>query len=234
VRRCLNGSFPADGESLAYSLYVPLRESREVALSLHGAGPAGRERIGYLAEHLASVGSSLFCFDFSGHGESTGHLVDSSLSRRSLQAIAALQVMEKPPTLLIGTSMGGHIASSVLTATAPKFLLLFCPALYGDDSLDLPFDQRFTDSIRKPASFERSSLRRDLARYAGKSLLVIGEDDQIIPPRVVEIYGEELRKEGQFKLLRMPGAPHNLHGWAHQRPENRLAILRAVDELLGR
>jgi pimeloyl-ACP methyl ester carboxylesterase len=229
----LNGSFPADGETLAYSLYAPLREPREVALSLHGAGPAGRERIGYLAEHLASAGSSLFCFDFSGHGESSGHLAESSLSRRSLQAITALQVMEKPPTLLIGTSMGGHIASSVLTAAAPKFLVLFCPALYGDDSLDRPFDRRFSDSIRKPASFEHSSLRRDLGRYAGKSLLIIGEDDRIIPPRVVEIYGQELRKEGQFTLLRLPGAPHNLHGWAQQSPENRLAILRAVDQLLG-
>jgi hypothetical protein len=37
-----------------------------------GAGPADRERIGYLAEHLVSRGFSAFCFDFSGHGESTG------------------------------------------------------------------------------------------------------------------------------------------------------------------
>jgi uncharacterized protein len=228
----LSGTFQADGETLAYSHYVPLHEPREVALSLHGAGPAGRERISYLAEHLASTGSSLFCFDFAGHGESTGQLTESSLSRRSYQAAAALRVMQQRPTVLIGTSMGGHIAASVLTATAPDFLVLFCPALYGDDSIDLPFDEQFTAAIRKPSSFEHSSLRRDLAGYAGKSLLVIGEDDRIIPPRVVEIYGNELRKEGQFRLLTLPGAPHNLHGWANQSPENKSAILSAVDDLL--
>jgi uncharacterized protein len=228
----LTGKFQADGETLAYSHYVPHQEPREVALSLHGAGPAGRERIGYLAEHLASRGSSLFCFDFSGHGESTGHLAESSLSRRSYQAAAALRVMEQRPTVLIGTSMGGHVAANILTATAPDYLMLFCPALYGDDSIDLPFDESFSAAIRQPSSFEHSSLRRDLASYGGKSLLIVGEDDRIIPPRVIEIYEEELRKEGQLTLLTLPGAPHNLHGWAGQSDENRSAILRAVDDLL--
>jgi uncharacterized protein len=228
----LTGTFHADGETLAYSHYVPRHEPREVALSLHGAGPAGRERIKYLAEHLASNGSSLFCFDFSGHGESTGQLTESSLSRRSYQTAAALRMMQERPTVLIGTSMGGHVAASVLTATAPDYLVLFCPALYGDDSIDLPFDESFTAAIRKPANFEHCSLRRDLAAYSGKSLLIIGEDDRIIPPRVVEIYGKELGKEGQFKLLTLPGAPHNLHGWANQSAENKSAILRAVDDLL--
>lgn len=228
----LTGTFQADGETLAYSHYIPPNAPHEVALSLHGAGPAGRERIRYLAEHLVSGGSSLFCFDFSGHGDSSGHLAHSSLSRRSSQAAAALREMNERPTILIGTSMGGYVATSILTATDPAFLVLFCPALYADDSTDLPFDDRFTEAIRKPSSFERCSLKRNLARFCGKSLLIIGEDDRIIPPRVVEIYGEELRKNGQFRLLTLPGAPHNLHGWATHSEENKSAILNAVDELL--
>ena len=228
----LTGTFQSDGETLAYSHYVPPHDPREIALSLHGAGPAGRERISYLAEHLASNGSSLFCFDFSGHGDSTGLLAESSLSRRSYQAAAALRVMKQRPTILIGTSMGGHVAASILTATSPKCLVLFCPALYGDDSIDLPFDDGFADAIRKPSSFEHSSLRRDLASYDGNSLIIIGEEDRIIPSRVIEIYREELGKEGECRLLTLPGAPHNLHGWANQSAENRSLILRALDDLL--
>jgi len=34
-----NGTFQADGETLAYSHYLPKGEPREIALSLHGAGP---------------------------------------------------------------------------------------------------------------------------------------------------------------------------------------------------
>jgi hypothetical protein len=50
-----NGTFTADGEILAHSHYVPAASPNERVLSLHGAGPAGRERIGYLAEHLCSA-----------------------------------------------------------------------------------------------------------------------------------------------------------------------------------
>jgi len=227
-----HGTFQADGETLAYSDYRPAGEPREVALSFHGAGPAGRGRIGYLAEHLVSLGSSLFCFDFLGHGDSTGHLREWRLSRRTVQAKSALQVMSHRPTVLIGTSMGGHVASSILAATNPKFLILFCPALYGDDSIDLPVDERFTAAIRTPSSFEQSSLRRDLGRYRGKSLVIVGDDDRIIPPRVTDIYGDELRRGGEFSLLRLPGAPHNIHGWAGRSDENRTIILRAVEDLV--
>ncbi len=229
-----SGTFQADGETLAYNHYLPAGEPREFALSLHGAGPAGREGIGYLAEHLASRGSSLFCLDFSGHGDSTGHLRESSLSRRVVQAKSALRVVSRRPTILVGTSMGGHVASSILADVAPEFSILFCPAIYGDGSIDLPFDDRFTAAIRKPSSFEHSSLRRDLGRYRGKSLLIIGDDDRIIPPRVVDIYREELRKGGELALLRLPGAPHNIHGWARQSDGKRTIILRAIDDLLQR
>jgi hypothetical protein len=49
-----NGTFQADGETLAYSHSLLTGEPREIALSLHGAGPAGRDRISYLAEHLVA------------------------------------------------------------------------------------------------------------------------------------------------------------------------------------
>lgn len=233
-----NGTFTADGETLAYSHYVPaaspnenVPSPNETVLSLHGAGPAGRERIGYLAEHLVSRGFGAFCFDFSGHGESTGKLQESSLVGRAVQAKAALEFMPQFATVLIGTSMGGHVASSIVSATRAKFLILFCPALYGDDCVDVPFDERFTASIRKPSSFANSSARSDLGEFQGRSLIIIGEEDKIIPPRVVEIYRQELQKNSELTFVRLPGAPHNIHGWATQYDANMAMVLRAIDEL---
>jgi uncharacterized protein len=137
-----SGTFVTDGETLAYSHYVPAGLPNERALSLHGAGPAGRERFRYLAEHLVSRGSSAFSLDFPGHGESTGKLRESSLVRRAIQARAAIEFMPQFPTVLIGTSMGGHVASSIVAETRGKFLILFCPALYGDDCINVSFDGR--------------------------------------------------------------------------------------------
>jgi pimeloyl-ACP methyl ester carboxylesterase len=67
---------------------------------------------------------------------------------------------------------------------------------------------------------------------SGKSLLIVGDDDRTIPPRVIDIYSEDLRKSGECKLLRLPGAPHNIHGWAGQSDDNKSVILRAIDDLL--
>ena len=226
-----NGTFTADGEPLAYSHYIPAASPDERVLSLHGAGPAGRERIRYLAEHLVSRGSSAFCFDFSGHGESTGKLQESSLVRRAVQARAAVEFMPRCPTVLIGTSMGGHVASSIVSATKAKFLILFCPALYGDDCIDVPFDERFTAAIRTPSNFENASVRADLRKFHGRSLIIIGEEDKIIPPRVVEIYRQELQENSELTFVRLPGAPHNIHGWATQNDGNMAMVLRAIDEL---
>jgi pimeloyl-ACP methyl ester carboxylesterase len=227
-----HGTFATDGETLAYSLHVPADLPSERALSLHGAGPAGRERFRYLAEHLVSRGSSAFSFDFSGHGESTGKLRESSLARRAVQAKAAIEFMPQFPTVLIGTSMGGHVASSIVSDTKAKFLILFCPALYGDDCINVPFDERFTAAIRKPSSFEDSSVRSDLMKFQGRSLIIIGEEDKIIPPRVVEIYRQELQQSSELTFVNLPGAPHNIHGWAMQNAGNMAMVLRAIDELL--
>jgi hypothetical protein len=101
-----NDIFTADGEILAYSRYVPAASLNRRVLSLRGAGPADRERIGYLAEHLVSRGFSAFCFDFSGHGKSTAKLQQSSLVRRAVQTKAAIEFMPQFPTVLIGTSYG--------------------------------------------------------------------------------------------------------------------------------
>lgn len=69
-------------------------KSMPTVLSLHGAGKADRNRIRYLLERLAELGMSSFCFDFSGHGESTGTLKESSLGRRRQEVRAAYQFLD--------------------------------------------------------------------------------------------------------------------------------------------
>ena len=81
-------------------------------LSLHGAGTAHRGLVSYIAEHLASKEQALMRFDFSGHGESSGTLKESSLTSRLDEAKAALQFLDTSAGIcLIGSSMGGHVAA---------------------------------------------------------------------------------------------------------------------------
>src|SRR5277367_5064447 len=81
--------------------------SLPTVLSLHGAGKSNRNRIRYLLDSLAKDDISSFCFDFSGHGESTGSLEQSSLTKRRQEAISAYQFLDnKKPLTVIGSSMG--------------------------------------------------------------------------------------------------------------------------------
>src|SRR5882724_3836568 len=89
--------------------------------------------ISWLAERAC------FAFDFSGHGDNIGHLREVRLSKRSPRAKSAPQVMAQRPTVLIEASMRGHVASNIVADVEPEFLILFCLALFGDDSIDLPF-----------------------------------------------------------------------------------------------
>jgi hypothetical protein len=61
------------------------------AVLLHGAGHGSKERLLPLLAEFGAHGCPALAFDFSGHGESSGALGESSLRRRFEQAVADLE-----------------------------------------------------------------------------------------------------------------------------------------------
>jgi pimeloyl-ACP methyl ester carboxylesterase len=90
-----------------------------------------------LAKWSAEKGIGCLRFDYSGHGESGGRFEAGTLSRWLEETRAALEQLTDGPQVLIGSSMGGHIALLLLRqlmAEAPddagriKGLVLVAPA----------------------------------------------------------------------------------------------------------
>lgn len=89
--------------------------------------------VAWAAEHgLAST-----VFDYSGHGISDGKFVDGTISRWLNEAAAVFRTVTRGPQVIIGSSMGGHIALLLLrqlARTAPdhasrvKGAVLIAPA----------------------------------------------------------------------------------------------------------
>src|SRR5205823_2769876 len=77
------GTLATDDETLVYEVHARPKQN---AVIMHGAGQANRKRYYAVASELESRGIGVLLFDFSGHGESSGFIGESSLERRAKQA----------------------------------------------------------------------------------------------------------------------------------------------------
>jgi pimeloyl-ACP methyl ester carboxylesterase len=97
-----------------------------------------------LAEWAERSGRSFLRLDYSGHGESSGAFGDGTIGRWRDDALAVIDACSEGPLVLVGSSMGGWIASlvalarperivsMVLIAPAPDFTEALMWASFGD------------------------------------------------------------------------------------------------------
>ena len=220
---------PAGHELLACSVDYAGDASRPSIICLHGGGPSGKASTQYLAAHLQKNGKSVIRFDFSGQGESTGEMADSSLKKRLAETKAVMDRFNMGGKIsVIGSSMGGYIACALAKEIQIENLILFGPAAYTIRAWDLPFGSGFTETIRAENSFMDSDIVDLLAHYHGRALFIIGEHDEIIPKPVVALYMQALSGCSVFEKYTVPDCPHPIHRWVMKNPHARAEIENRV------
>ena len=230
----LNYNIPAGDKVLACQVDFADDCSSPTIICLHGGGPAGKDATGYLAAVLQQTGKSVIRFDFSGHGESSGKMTESSLAKRLLESKAVLDYFNLHDGIsVIGTSMGGYIPCKLINEIYIENLILFGPAAYSTRAWDVPFGAGFTEIIREENSFLQSDIPELLAHFRGKALLIMGEQDEIIPPQVVALYKQALSQCSGFESLVILDCPHPIHRWVLSHPEVREEIEQKVVQFLG-
>ncbi len=221
--------FRSGVNTLKGTIFKHNRAATPTVLSLHGAGKANRNRIGYLLERLIQNNMSSFCFDFSGHGESTGRLEQSSLPQRRQEAIAAYEYLDNDkPITVIGSSMGGHIAATLVDQLPIENLILFCPAAYARRAEDVCFDESFSQIIREPRSYLESLAFEKLQSYKGQLLLISGTEDKVIPVEILDNYLERSVKAKRKELLWINGADHQIHPWLQKNDDDLNCVLEKI------
>jgi pimeloyl-ACP methyl ester carboxylesterase len=201
-------------------------------LSVHGGGPSDRHSAAYLAPAFRQAGLGMLGFDCSGQGESSGDLKASSLAHRRAEALTVAEAWGCRPRVLVGTSMGGAVAASLLDAFPLDTLLLFCPAAYDRNAWTLPFGAGFTEAIRRPESFQNNDLVDRCRSFRGRVLFVQGDGDDVIPRVVPDLYRQALVGASEFRFVSLAGCPHPIHRWAAGRPEVQRLILGEVRRFL--
>lgn len=212
-----------DGEQLACEYLI----RPKTVVVLHGAGTSGKDRYYEFTRQALDLGLGVVIFDFSGHGDSTGTISKLSLQRRFVQAQGVISALCKDTEIyLAGFSMGGQTTVDVIennNEDAIKGVLLGCAAIYDSKVREMPFgDKAFTETIRRPRSWKNSNVGSVLENYQGKILVVIGENDDVIPKQVTEMYATSRLGSD---LLTYPSVSHQLVKWLNAHPSEWKNIL---------
>lgn len=100
------------GNHLAYHSIKGTRSPGVVFLNGFRSEMNGRKAM-VLEQHCRRTNRSFVRFDYLGHGESSGHFMDLTLSDWIRDALNILDIVTKGPQILVGSSMGAWIAVHV-------------------------------------------------------------------------------------------------------------------------
>jgi pimeloyl-ACP methyl ester carboxylesterase len=207
-------TFKASRELLVGQIITDRVSAKPQVLFLHGGGCANKERTDYLSFALARRQIPSLSFDFSGHGESEGHLINSSLKKRVDEALAATAFLSNSaPLTVCGSSMGAHIALRLLEHKVFRTVLLFCPAVYDRRAFRVRFGKDFSAVIRQEMGWRHTEVLSNLRAFTGNLLICVGEMDSVIPPGVIDIIDMNATKARNKEIIRIPEASHQLHTW---------------------
>jgi pimeloyl-ACP methyl ester carboxylesterase len=158
-----------------------------------------------MREHFWNAGISSAAFDCIGHGDTGGELKSTSLQSRTDQACRVLETLSLSSSLsILGASMGGYTAVTLMERYPVASLLLLGPAMYAAEAYAVPFNGGFTEIIRRPGSWEASDAWEILSRFRGRLLVVAGEQDAVIPPGVIRSIYESAKNARERTLYVAP------------------------------
>lgn len=197
-------SLKIDGVTLSVTCHIH-KQSKFFVICLHGGGVGSKERFLNLQQFLHQNKISSCAFDARGVGESTGRFEDGSLYQRQQDAIAVIKYIQnqyKPQEIIVlGSSMGGHIAAKLAMQSKQlhiqKIILLYAGA-YSQSAEDKMLNQEFTQEITKKDSWKTSPAFTAIKEFAGKTLVLYGKNDTIIPYGVKQSFKNALRDKKYY------------------------------------
>jgi esterase/lipase len=179
------------------------------------------------AKELVKKGIIVFTLSYRGHGDSEGDfnlLTVNDLVVDGLAAynfIASKKVVDKKHIGICGVSVGATVA--ILTAN--KFLIsslvLRAPAVYSDEMMSFTLNQLMTKEktiFKDMKNIEETVAIQSIKKFKGNLLLVVSENDQIIPKSIPQsIYDNAIGVKSK-NICIIPEATHNLseEKWKNQ------------------
>jgi dipeptidyl aminopeptidase/acylaminoacyl peptidase len=197
-----------------YLTYPDVNQKLPGVLFVHGGGKYADNLYAEWQVYLGTHGYASLFFYCRGVGTSEGDFTDSSLNHRLTDTSAAYDYfiqsgkVDPQKICVYGSSMGGHVALR-LVEKIPQIqaVVLQSAAAYALTAESLPLNSEFTQEIQKPNSWSNSLVFEILQKYSGKTLVVYGEKDEVIPDGVKIKFQEIV---GQFNYVTLANGTHRL------------------------
>lgn len=176
-------------------------------LCLHGGGVGSKERYLELQEFLQGRGFPSFAFDFRGVGESEGAFEESTLNKRLTDAVAAFDYFagQLRHIVVLGTSMGAHIATNLSTKRKTAGLILLYGAAYAQEAENKSFTEELSQVLRRKDLWKNSPVFPILEKYKEPVLIAYGKEDDVVPQDIQERFRDSLKATDIFELLPQSG-----------------------------
>ena len=156
-----------------------------------------------------SLGISFFILKYrmpEGHPETT--LADAEAAMRLIQENAARWHVNPTRIGVMGTSAGGHLATTMATSAPehlrPAFQILFYPVItFGEGCHKGSRDHFLGAAATDPAQIERYSSERQVKETTPPAIIFANSDDRGVPP--------EYNAAAYYIAMTQKGCPASLH-----------------------
>lgn len=198
-------------------------------LFLHGAGQSTREFFNPIRENLFLNHLPSVAFDFIGHGETGGNLVESSLKERSEQASAVIETLGlASPLSIVAASMSGYTAIKLLEKYEIAKLALIVPAVYHADAYAVAFNRGFSEIIRQPRSWLHTDAWGILKQFKGDLLIIKAEKDAVIPEEVLTKIYESANQARTKAIHVVRESPHKILDFLPRHPHEEKLVCEQI------
>ncbi|WP_304451619.1 alpha/beta hydrolase [Nocardiopsis sp. YSL2] len=217
----------SDGLGLGAWLVPPRRADRDTAVLVANGNAGNRQTRAPLARALADEGFTVLLFDYRGYGGNPGRPSEEGLAADARAASDLLVARGHPPerTVYFGESLGTGVVTALAAERPPAAVLLRSPftSLADVGAHHYPF------LPVRALLWDRYPVLDTIGRIGRPVSVVLGEDDDIVPPR--QSLAVAAAAPRLVERVEVAGAGHNDAALTHG-PEVVAATVRLADHAL--
>lgn len=210
--------FIVNNITLRGSLFIPSGNGPFPAvIFFHGSGSRALKHF-EAGKKLSENGIMAFVFNFRGCGISDGDYLlqthqDALIDAKNAYTLLLSQNIDSSRVGVVGGSFGGHVATVLLPQLNIKSLVLLNPSACIhplSEKIDMGGLANEVEYFKTLSNWENAQGFKNISNYEGKVLIIKSQNDENVPPEVLDKYFKSATYATKKEMVVIKGADHRL------------------------